>query len=231
MLCKMCGYIYLITNNVTGKIYVGKTKHSIEYLYSEHLKNARRGVRYVSYLYRAMQEYGIENFTVSQIEECPLEILDDRERFWIKKLNSQNPEIGYNIQEGGNGGAVRSKEFALTQKQLDALDAGRHLPSSAHHKEVISKVMHGKTVSEETREKLRKAQLGKKASEETKQELSEMRMGKKLPKRTETQKEHYKDSSKDRVHIHKGTQNKNPKRSEVEKYLEQGWELGYYYKA
>ena len=227
----MCGYIYKITNNINGKIYIGKTKHSIEYRYNEHLKNARLGVKYVSYLYRAMNEYGTENFSVAEIECCDIDVLDERERFWIKELRSQDSKVGYNIQEGGNGGATRSSEFVLTQKQLDALEKGRHLPSSQKQKEQLANRRRGCVVSEETRRKISEANLGRKASEETKQKLSLIRKGKKLPPHTEEQKEAAREGSKDRVHIHKGTQNKNPKRSELQKYLDDGWELGYSYKV
>ena len=35
-----------------------------------------------------MNKYGIENFSFEVIEECPFEILDEREIFFIKKFNN-----------------------------------------------------------------------------------------------------------------------------------------------
>ena len=47
-----------------------------------------------------MRKYGLENFTLSVIEECQEEDLDKKERYWINQLNSLVPN-GYNILEGG----------------------------------------------------------------------------------------------------------------------------------
>lgn len=224
--------IYKITNKIDGKIYVGKTTKSIEYRFRQHIRKSHINVKYggISYLHRAMSKYGCENFSVSLLEECQNEDeLNIREKFWIKELHSQDPEIGYNIQDGGNGGGVRSKEFTLTQKQLDALERGRHLPSSTTHKQQLANRRKGCIVSDETRELLRQRQLGKKASVATRQKMSATRLGKKLPNRSAESREKYRDVSLDRVHIHKGEINKNPKRCDLDKYLSEGYELGYFY--
>lgn len=47
-----------------------------------------------------MNAYGIDNFTFEIIEECDYEMLEERERYWIFKLNSLEPN-GYNIKPGG----------------------------------------------------------------------------------------------------------------------------------
>lgn len=47
-----------------------------------------------------MNKYGINNFSFNVIEECDCDVLDDRERYWIKKLNTLEP-YGYNISNGG----------------------------------------------------------------------------------------------------------------------------------
>ena len=52
-------------------------------------------------LYRAMQKYGIENFSISLIEECDFSILEKREQYWIDQLNTYHQ--GYNATLGGDG--------------------------------------------------------------------------------------------------------------------------------
>lgn len=47
-----------------------------------------------------MNKYGINNFSFNVIEECNCDVLDDRERYWIKELNTLEPH-GYNISNGG----------------------------------------------------------------------------------------------------------------------------------
>ena len=156
------GYIYKIVNLVNNKIYIGKTINSVEHRLKEHIRTSKRKRTYTSYLYNAMNAYGEENFDIEVIEECQLSIIDERERFWIKKLNSQNPNIGYNIQEGGEGGAVRSKEFKITDNQLAGLSTAWHLPASDKLKKKLSEIRTGCDVSIETRQKLREKSLGRK---------------------------------------------------------------------
>lgn len=95
------GFIYQIKNNINDKIYVGKTTRTIEKRFQEHLdKIYQRN----NHLYLAMRKYGKENFYVIQLEECPNELLDEREIYWIKTLNSY--ENGYNETRGGDGSFI-----------------------------------------------------------------------------------------------------------------------------
>lgn len=95
-------FIYLITNNVNGKQYVGKTcKTTVEKRFKQHIKNTKLNSIYKMPLYSAMNKYGIENFSVSTLEECSSEDSSDRERYWIEKLDTYN--VGYNATYGGEG--------------------------------------------------------------------------------------------------------------------------------
>lgn len=93
------GYIYQIINQVNGKIYVGKTKHSLKKRFYGHKWNASHDVD--TPLYRAMRKHGIDNFTIQIIEECSN--LNEREIHWIEQLS---PE--YNVTKGGDGGDTSS---------------------------------------------------------------------------------------------------------------------------
>ena len=44
--------------------------------------------------------YGIEKFYITQLEECELKDINDREIYWIQYYNCQTPN-GYNIRAGG----------------------------------------------------------------------------------------------------------------------------------
>jgi len=52
-------------------------------------------------LYSAMQEYGLENFSVELLEECDLQELNKKEKYYIKLYQANI--IGYNISGGNNG--------------------------------------------------------------------------------------------------------------------------------
>ena len=96
------GYIYKIINKVNGKVYIGQTKKTIEERYARHLSLAKQKKN--RYLYDAMNHYGLENFYCVKIEECDNQQLDDKEKAWIKYYQSNNPNYGYNMTEGGGGG-------------------------------------------------------------------------------------------------------------------------------
>ena len=98
---KICG-IYVIKNTVNDLCYVGQ---SIDILtrwvaHKNAAKNKKDSSHYVK-IHQAMNNIGIDNFYLEILEECPYEKLDDREIYWIKKLDSYNN--GYNMTTGGQG--------------------------------------------------------------------------------------------------------------------------------
>lgn len=58
-------------------------------------------------IHLAIYKYGLENFSIDIIEECPPEILNEKEKYWIKYYNSYKK--GYNATEGGQGGDFKGK--------------------------------------------------------------------------------------------------------------------------
>ena len=100
------GYIYKIENLINHKIYIGQTtKERPTDRFSQHRYLARHPEQEtsISYLHRAMNKYGIENFSFEIVELCSEEELDEREIYWIKYYDSQNQEHGYNLADGGLG--------------------------------------------------------------------------------------------------------------------------------
>ena len=86
---KICG-IYLIENQKTGKAYVGK---SVDILtrWQQHIDAARlhkQDYEFYSDLER------VENFSFSILEQCPEELLQEKEHFYIEKLSTK--DFGYN---------------------------------------------------------------------------------------------------------------------------------------
>lgn len=97
----MNGFIYKITNDINDKVYIGKTLSSIEERFKQHKKDSLKELEQIRPLYRAMRKYGIEKFHIEKVEECPLEILSDREKYWIEFFSSY--KNGYNATIGGDG--------------------------------------------------------------------------------------------------------------------------------
>ena len=92
-------YIYMITNKINGKVYVGKTEESIQKRFVEHCNDSKKARCKNRPLYRAMNKYGCENFTVSLLEETDKPEI--REEFWIEQKKSYHN--GYNATRGGDG--------------------------------------------------------------------------------------------------------------------------------
>lgn len=94
-------YIYVITNDVNGKQYVGKTNWTIEKRFKEHIHDSKSKRCEKRPLYNAMNKYGIEYFSIKQLEECDEFIASEREQYWIQKLNTYG-STGYNATLGGD---------------------------------------------------------------------------------------------------------------------------------
>lgn len=110
-------YIYKITNNINGKIYIGKTMHSIEQRWKEHLANVKKEDCKNRPLYKAINKYGVKNFSIEEIEECSDTILSDREKYWIEYYSSF--KNGYNATKGGDGSPYIDRKLVIeTYKQI-----------------------------------------------------------------------------------------------------------------
>ena len=67
----------------------------------EHLRESKKERNKNRPLSIAIREYGQENFQIDLIEECPIEIAPERERYWVDRYNSFKD--GYNATYGGLG--------------------------------------------------------------------------------------------------------------------------------
>lgn len=101
--------IYLITNLINNKKYVGQTKKSKGYIrrFNSHIKSSysNRQDRKLTYLHQSIKYYGEENFKVELIEDnIPEEEIDAREIFWIDYYKTYYIyNKGYNMTLGGQG--------------------------------------------------------------------------------------------------------------------------------
>lgn len=102
------GYIYLITNKLNGKMYVGQTLMTVHERWLRHCSVARNNINATG-IDGAIRKYGKENFSVETIKECPVTELDKWEIYYIKYYNTyqgNNDNNGYNITLGGQSGYI-----------------------------------------------------------------------------------------------------------------------------
>ena len=91
--------VYLITNRVNQKRYVGSTIHKFGSRWGLHRHQLRNGIHENKHLQFAWTKYGEENFVFSVLAVCARPWCRTMENFYINKFDSANQEIGYNIHK------------------------------------------------------------------------------------------------------------------------------------
>jgi len=96
--------VYLATNNINGKQYVGYTTLDLESRIKTHVYKSRSKNNYFYLFKNALRKYGAECFSWSILEYCTSTTeCCEKEIYYINKLNTISP-YGYNLTHGGNGG-------------------------------------------------------------------------------------------------------------------------------
>jgi group I intron endonuclease len=157
-------YVYKILNKITGEFYIGKTKHDINLRFKRHCYLACSGT--VTHLYNAIRKYGQDNFSISLLEETDGKLLNEKEIYWIAKLNPT-----YNMTKGGDGGDMSNSESYWDYMKIRSeLICGENNP------------FYGKKHTEETKLKISKSNKGRKLSDDAKKKISLKMTGRKMPK-------------------------------------------------
>lgn len=188
--------IYLRTNLVNGKQYVGQAK---DFKRRERRWNSDVYQYAGKYINAARRKYGIENFSTDILEECDTQKkANELEKYYIIELNTKAPD-GYNLTDGGEGVSgykFTKEEREKLSKSHIGLQAGEKHPLwGKHHtdetKRKLSEVHKGKPLSGEHKRKLlalNASRKGKPLSEEHKRKISEAHKGKKGHKLSEETK-------------------------------------------
>ena len=102
------GYIYIISNKINDKVYIGQTIESLEKRFRDHVSASKSKNKKGVILYNAMQKHGVENFYIEELQKISCdsekelrEKINEAERYYIKMYNSQKPN-GYNVTSGGS---------------------------------------------------------------------------------------------------------------------------------
>jgi group I intron endonuclease len=133
-------HIYCITNIIRNKSYIGQ--HAGEdlqhYLHLNCLK-AFRGLELKPHLYRSIRKYGEDAFVIESLfRPTDKEEMNEAEKFLIKILGTRNTSVGYNIAEGGTGGATRCGYKNSENQKLKVSLANAGKPKSLDHRKKLS---------------------------------------------------------------------------------------------
>lgn len=142
-------YVYLISNDINNKMYIGATITSIAERYSKHIYDTFNSADN-SAIHHAIRKYGKEHFFVKQLEKCSIDNVFEREQYWIKFYNSY--ENGYNETIGGEG--CPKYDYSLIYQKFKSgmlqKDIAKELGCEKH---TITRALRAYDVSEEEMKK------------------------------------------------------------------------------
>jgi group I intron endonuclease len=170
--------IYGIRHKGTDRWYVGQA-YDIRKRFKDHRAMASTKTR--KHLYLSLKKYGHAAFALRILERCEKTELNRREKFWIQKLNSVEPN-GFNHTTGGDRSWEPSPSF---RKKLSLANLGRRQSEETIRKRVEKNT--GRKRTNATRRRMRKAQLGKTHSEAARRKMS--RIQKKIQSTPEKRKQ------------------------------------------
>jgi group I intron endonuclease len=193
------GRIYLITNLINNKCYVGQTSMTLLTRWKQHIYTSKRNICNMP-ISRAFNKYGIENFIIEQLEILFAHTMYDlsdklnkREVFFIYLL--QTYEKGYNATKGGGGrlGFILSEN---TKEKIRQTKVGKLNPmygtkwSESKRKQMIERMTgennhnYGKPLAADVKAKLSTKLLGRIIPESIKKQISYTMKG--VPKSAQT---------------------------------------------
>jgi hypothetical protein len=167
--------VYLVTNLINGKKYVGMDSLNYPYYLGS-------GV----FIKKAIKKYGRKKFKKETLQVCETkEELLEAEKYWIDFFNAIKDKNFYNMREGGQGGDIRyfmdEERIKQWKKNLSNSKKGNRkgIPLSEENKKGINEGLKlfyknniaprmGKKQSEETKKKIRDALVGREFSEDHK---------------------------------------------------------------
>ena len=157
--------VYIHTNKINGKKYVGITSKTCE----ERWRNGR-GYKRCPLFDKAIKKYGWNGFdheiVASNLTQGEAE---DMEKSLIAEFQTTNPEFGYNLSEGGHAPPLSEE----TKQKISQALRGENNPMFGHQyseeeKERLHQKMsganhprYGVTLSDDTRQKISQAHKGK----------------------------------------------------------------------
>ena len=93
--------IYKITCLYNNKIYIGSSKN-IPKRWKRHISNLKNNTHVNIHLQRSFNKYGINFFSLDIIENCSIELLLEKEQYYLDNIKPY--KHGFNISKGSNGG-------------------------------------------------------------------------------------------------------------------------------
>ncbi len=225
----MCRFLLIMTGvykitSPSSRIYVGQSIN-IEKRFNKYEK--KQNVSEQKKLYNSFLKYGVENHKFEIIEECIIDLLNERERYWQDFYNVLKEGLNCRLTTTNDKSGFFSKETKLkmsnSAKNKKLSDSHRKNISIAVKKRTFMMSFKGMKHSDETKLFLSERQkgtlnhnFGKKHSEETKMKMSLSRKGENNPMYGKKQ------SIKTKVKIQKNRTKPKSKKGKIVLNIENG---------
>lgn len=170
----------------SSRIYIGQSV-DIDRRWKDHIRCTKSQPK----LYNSIRKYGLENHIFEIIEECEMELLNDREAYWQDYYNSIKKGLNCIRTRSSDKSGYMCEESKLKisnsrKNHPDINFRKRGIPLSEKHKEAIGNSNRGRKRSEESRLKMsigRKSKCkgpdhflyGKEINEKSRKIFSELR--------------------------------------------------------
>lgn len=135
--------IYIITNLINGKQYVGQSICGYKERFRTHCFLEKGYKRTISTrIDEAIRKYGSNNFEVELLEQVPFEYRNDKERYYIKKYDTY--KNGYNSTKGGDYNPMWDGEVKRKHKDICTSETHRQKQREAALKLFENEEIHKK---------------------------------------------------------------------------------------
>ena len=144
------GIVYIATNTIDGKIYIGQTVQNFKARITSHQKQG-------NFFFNAIHKHGIECFKWEILRYCnSIEEMNVFEEYYILYYGSTNRMKGYNLTSGG-------KNFFHSKESIEKMSGKNHYN-------------YGKKVSKTQRETMSQAQLKRYKVEKVSKHIENQRL-------------------------------------------------------
>lgn len=204
------GLIYMAKNKINGHMYIGKTDYTLEKRKKQHIQESKREKRrnkISGAFHIALVKYGEENFEWIILEDnIDKTMLNDKEKYYIKKYNTYENKEHYNLTPGGDGG----KFDESVRQKISKKNTGRkwtdeqrkrygEIRTGGKQTEYQKQVMRDIERTDEWCSKISTSLKGKPKTEQHKQKLSKAKT-KKIKLIAYNENEHYEFTSYKEAH-------------------------------
>ena len=167
---KPLGYVYMTTNTLNGKYYIGS-----------HVGSNPNYMGSGTALKLAFAKYGLDSFAKEVLYYCD-DFQQHEEALLVAIDAAEDPQM-YNLINSGTGGCLGLKHSSESLAKMSASQLGKTRTAEACVKMSVAKSGHlnpyyGMTHTEETRAKMSASHLGKTVTAETRAKLSAAHLGK-----------------------------------------------------